>query len=526
MEERILPIGEQSFRKIRENGCIYVDKTEYVWKLSRTSHGYFLSRPRRFGKSLFISTLECYFRGQKDLFKGLYIEEKENAQKEPWIEYPVITFSLSSGDYNSDNGLSDRLQDTIDRCIREYGLDAVNGETLPVKFINLIVELRQKTGHEVVILVDEYDNPLTSTMITNPKQEEENRQLYKSFFSALKDMDDYIRFAFFTGVTKFSKVSIFSDLNQLVDISLDDDYSGICGITEAELTDTFEPEIQSLADYNDMTNDECMDELKRMYDGYHFSKHGPGVYNPFSLLNALSKRDFGKYWFSSGTPGILMKKLGNSKLSLSSIADGVTATESSLTDYRIEDKDPIPLFYQTGYLTICGFDRRFRLYNLKFPNAEVKYGFFDSLAKDYLGEVDEENPLTLDKMIIDLEKGEPDSFLNRLTSLFAAIPYPEGKAPEYEGEWSRQIFIILELMGAYTQCDVHMATGRCDCVVTTPDYIYVFEFKLDKSVDDAMAQIDDKGYSIPYQADSRPLYKIGVSFSTDRRNISDWKIVK
>lgn len=530
MDRRILPVGKQNFEEIRQNDMIYVDKTQYVWELAETSLTYFLSRPRRFGKSLFTSTLECYFRGKKDLFKGLYIYDKENARGEnAWTEYPVITFYLSSGEFNDPSGLQDMLNNVLENVIREYDLTgeyAISGATLSVRFRNVIMNLKEKTDRNVVILVDEYDKPLLSTMLTDPEQEEKNRLLYKSFFSVLKDMDGYLRFVFFTGITKFTKISIFSDLNQLNDISLDNDYSGICGITQDELEANFRPEINALAGEEDMTYDECLSELQKMYDGYHFSKNGVGVYNPFSLLNAFFKRDFGTYWFGSGTPEILIKKLKSSHMPLYSLIDGVTARESTLQDYRAEDNDPIPLYYQTGYLTICGYDRRFRRYTLRFPNDEVKYGFLDSLVPSVLGYRTEENPVSLDNMILDLESGNLDSFFKRLTALFATIPYPEGRAPEYEGEWSRQLFLILELMGEYTQAEVHMATGRADCVVKTPDYIYVFEFKLDKPVEDALAQIDDKGYAIPYSADSRKLYKVGVAFSSEKRNVTDWKIAE
>ncbi|MGN0270088.1 MAG: AAA family ATPase, partial [Candidatus Weimeria sp.] len=467
------------------------------------------------------------FSGEKELFKGLYIEEKENARGDKaWTKYPVIYFSLSGGDYNSPIGLSDVLSYVIKDCIDKYGLDesAVMGQTLPVSFTNLIKRLYEKTGRQVVVLVDEYDKPLLSTMITNPDQEEKNRLLYKEFFSVLKDMDGYLRFVFFTGVTKFSKVSIFSDLNQLNDISMDDEYSGICGITEDEMERDFDPEVHALAAANQLTYDQCVERLGQMYDGYHFSRNGEGVYNPFSLLNAFAKRDFGSYWFESGTPDILIKKLQNSDMQLPELVDGVEATESEIMNYRAEDDNPVPLFYQSGYITIGSYDNEFRSYVLRFPNDEVKYGFLNSLLPGVLHRSGSESPRSLNRMITDLRKGEADSFLTRLTSLFASIPYPEGRAPQYEGEWSRQLYLILSLMGAYTSCEVHMATGRADCVVQTADYIYVFEFKLDAPIEEAMKQIDDRGYTIPYTADQRKLYKIGVVFSTEKRNIADYQI--
>lgn len=517
--ERILPVGVQSFGEIRTRGMVYVDKTEYVWRLVNSLNSCFLSRPRRFGKSLLTSTLECYFLGKKELFKGLYIDRQENA----WTEYPVVAFYLSGGEFKEPNGLSDMLQHTIEQAARKYDV-TVNGQTLAVRFKSLIENLRDKTGRQVVVLVDEYDKPLLDTMISDPEQEINNRDLYKGFFSVLKDMDDYLRFVFFTGVTKFTQVSVFSDLNQLIDISLNDEYSGLCGITEKELVDCFDPDIHIMADKYSLSYDECLDRLREMYDGYHFSGEGVGVYNPFSLLSAFTNQRLSRYWYRTGTPTILMKKLNDSSISLSQITDGVDADEDELQDYRVDDDDPIPLFYQTGYLTICGYDREFNLYSLKFPNNEVKYGFFNSLIPGVLGSANKENPTSLRRMLVDLRKGDIPSFINRIKSLFGAIPYPEGKAPEYEGEWARQIFLVLSLMGAYTQCEVHMSTGRADCVVKTDDYIYVFEFKLDKSVDEALEQIESKDYTIPYAADGRKLFKVGVNFSSEKRNIADYRV--
>ncbi len=524
MAKRKLPVGMQDFEDIRTGDYLYVDKTEYVWELASGSKSFFLSRPRRFGKSLFTSTLECYFSGKKDLFKGLYIYDKKNERGEnAWTKYPVIAFYLSGGNYKSQDGLELTLDETLSEFEDKYGIQRGKYD-LPNRFKRVIKGAHDKTHHGVVVLVDEYDKPLLETMYDAPDQEKKNRDLYKAFFSVLKDVDGSLRFVFFTGITKFTKVSIFSDLNQLTDISLANDYAGICGITQEELISNFRPEIQTLANEQEISYDECLAELQKKYDGYHFSKKSTGVYNPYSLLKALTFRDFGRYWFGSGTPEILIKKLQASEIPLSRISEGIDATEEEIEDYTPENDNPIPLFYQTGYLTICGYDREFELYSLKFPNDEVRYGFLNSLVPYVLGSRNAENPASLRYMFMDLKKGNPASFINRLKALLGGISYPEGKVPEYEGEWSRQLYLILKLMGAHAQTEIHMATGRADCVVKTPDYIYVFEFKLDKPVEDAMAQIDDKGYAIPYTADTRKLYKVGVVFSTEKRNVVDWQI--
>jgi len=525
MTTRKLPVGMQDFEDIRTKDYIYVDKTQYVWRLANSSKSFFLSRPRRFGKSLFTSTLECYFSGKKGLFKGLYIYDKENARgNEAWTEYPIISFYLSAGKYKSPDGLENRLSRTLDKTEQKYDLVHTNYD-LVNRFADIIEQLHDKTGHDVVVLVDEYDKPLLDTMYSSPEQEQNNRDLYKEFFSVLKDEDRYLRFAFFTGITKFTKVSIFSDLNQLTDISMAIDYAGICGITQKELEDNFHPEINALANEEEISYSKCLSKLQKMYDGYHFSKKGEGMYNPYSLLKAFELREFGNYWFGSATPEILIKKLHNSDISLSRIGEGVDAAKDELENYTVENDNPIPLFYQTGYLTICGYDKEFDLYSLKFPNDEVKYGFLNSLIPYILGSKNAENPTSLRYMFMDLKKGNPESFINRLTALLCGIAYPEGTHPEYEGEWSRQLYLIMMLMGAHAQTEIHMAAGRADCVVKTPDYIYVFEFKLDKPIEDAMSQIEDRGYAIPYHADCRKLYKIGIVFSTEKRNITDWRII-
>ncbi|MCC6093733.1 MAG: ATP-binding protein [Eubacterium sp.] len=527
-EIRKLPIGIQSFEKLRDDNYLYVDKTKYIWDLVNQGGVYFLSRPRRFGKSLLLTTMEAYFRGRKNLFKGLYIEKKENEKAvDAWQEHPVIKFSLAGGEYLSPDGLYSKLDSILKNTSQEYGIsydEQILGTTLSVRFSNLLALLCKKTGRRVVVLVDEYDKPLLETMIKNPDQEEKNRELYKGFFAVLKDQDEFLEFVFFTGVTKFTKVSIFSDLNQLTDISLDSKYACICGITEEELLGGFGPEIGRLARKNKETQEECQRHLEKMYDGYHFASDSPGVYNPFSLLNALRAERYGRYWFSTGTPTMLIEKLETSSINPEDLDRGVEATEQMIEDYRAENPDPIPLFYQSGYLTIKHYDDRFATFILGYPNEEVKYGFLNSLIPAVLGYRDEEHPLTMRNMVLDLETGDADSFLTRLKSLFAGIPYPATESLKYEESWRNQIYLILTLLGAFTSCEVQTSEGRCDCVAETSDYIYIFEFKMDKSADEALAQIDDRGYGIRYEADGRKLMKIGVAFSSEERTVTGWKI--
>lgn len=526
MTEYKLPIGIQSFEDIRANGYVYADKTSYIEDLIRTGKSYFLSRPRRFGKSLLVSTMESYFEGKRELFRGLAISKWEDAKGEDsWKEYPVLTFSLSGGDYRTSDGLADRLSDTIDRYALRYKLEgklAVTGRTLAVRFKNLIENLYEKTGRQVVVLVDEYDKPLLDNIAVNREQEEANRQLYKGFFSILKDEDRYLRFVFFTGVTKFSKVSVFSDLNQLRDVSLNDDVSGICGITAKELEKIFQPWIQAMAAKLKINDAECINKLAKMYDGYRFSPEGVGVYNPFSLLNAFEDKRLRRYWYETGTPTFLLNKLQTSDFSAEQLVEGVDIDEQSLMDYRTDNPDPIPLFYQTGYLTIFDYDEDFQVYSLRFPNNEVKYGFLNSLAPSVLGQTQAEHPLSARRMVRDLQKGDLDGFMQSLQSLFAGVPYPEGKPLNYEEVWRDQIYIVLTMLGQSVKCEVHSATGRADCIVETKDYVYVLEFKMDRTAEEALSQIREKGYATPYVTDPREIVMVGISFSSEKRNIAGW----
>ena len=523
--ERILPTSVQDFEKLRREGFVYVDKTQYVWNLVQRKSNYFLSRPRRFGKSLFISTLEAYFRGKKECFTGLAIESLENDRgSDAWTEYPVITFYLASGEFYTDNGLRDKLSDIIDDCARGYGLTEDSfliEKTLTVRFSNLIKGLKRKYDRPVVVLVDEYDNPLLKA--GSKEREKRNRDLYKSFFSVLKDDDKDLKMAFFTGVTKFSKVSIFSDLNQLDDISLWDDFSGICGFTETEIKKYFTPEIREMSEKQHMTSDECLAELKDMYDGYHFSENSEDIYNPYSLINALDKKAFDNYWFESATPGFLIDKLTSSQFRPEQFVDGVDCTEKQIKDYRTDNPDPVPLFYQSGYLTIKEYDSRFRTFSLAFPNREVRYSFFESLVPYVLGEKDDDNPLSVRNMVKSIENGDTEGLHDILYSIFASIPYMEKRDIPYESVWRNQIYLIFELVGEFVTCEQHTSKGRSDCLLETSEYVYIFEFKVDKSADEALTQIEEKDYAGRFRSDNRQIIKIGADFSSTERNIEDWK---
>ncbi|MDD7409537.1 MAG: AAA family ATPase [Anaerovoracaceae bacterium] len=522
-----LPIGIQSFENIRRDGYVYIDKTSYINKLANSGKVYFLSRPRRFGKSLFVSTLEAYFRGQAELFRGLDIEKTEDKKPEDerWIEYPVIKFSLSGGDYNSPKGLSETLSYYLRSFERQMGIEHDDSLDLPNQFRYCIESAFEMTGRRVVVLVDEYDKPLLETMTVNEKQEDRNRILFKGVFSVLKDMDSYLKFVFFTGVTKFSKVSIFSDLNQLRDISLLPDYSGICGISEAELVENLKVEIQATAEHNGFSYDECMQRLAEMYDGYHFSADSDGMYNPFSILNALADGNFGNYWFETGTPTFLINKLRASSYDAKDMLDGLRISERSLSDYRPENPDPVPLFYQSGYLTIKSWNPRFRTYILDFPNDEVKNSFLEDLLPLEFNIESRSASSILEKFVNALEAGKTDDFMLILQSLFAGIPYAEGNVPFQEREWRNQMYLVFTLIGAYVKTEIHSAVGRCDCIVETSDYVYVMEFKTDSDPAKALVQIEEKQYAIPYVSDSRRIIKVGATFSSEGKGLMNWKAV-
>ena len=520
-----LPIGIQSFEKLRTEDFLYVDKTKFVYELAKKGLPYFLSRPRRFGKSLLVSTLEAYFLGKKELFKGLYIYDEEEKSENPWQMYPVLKFALASGEFTNENGLRRKLNETLKDFEEKYGL-VNDAEDLPNRFKNALKNAFAKTGKKVVVLVDEYDTPLLRNLGENEVQEKENRTLYKAFFATLKDYDDYLRFVFFTGVTKFSKVSIFSDLNQLQDITLSPNFDSICGITQEELEEKFEPEIEQMAQKLGITKDECLIGLKKRYDGYHFSANGTDIYNPFSLMNAFANNKFGNYWFETGTPTFLVKKLEEIKFDVHKFDENIKVSESEITDYRPENKNPVPLLYQSGYLTIKSYNQRQESYKLGFPNGEVKYGFLNALAPAYLKIDDDTSNFNVDILDDAVEEGDTDGMKDYFTALFAVLPYPASGDTEIiiEQNFQNVIYLSLLILGKYARTEVHSARGRADCVIETDDFVYVLEFKRDASAKEALEQIEKQGYALPYKSDRRKLFKIGVNFDTKIRNISEWEV--
>ena len=522
-DERRLPIGVQSFVSLREGGFLYVDKTRYIYELVHGSKQYFLSRPRRFGKSLFLSTLKAYWEGKRELFEGLAIEELEKGNESAFEPYPVFYFDFNGQNYQVDTALEDILAEHLRRWEKIYGGDG----SLPLseRFRNLMVTAKEKTGKGCVVLIDEYDKPLLE-VLENDALEEHNKSVFKGFFGTLKSYDEYLRFVFITGVTKFSKVSIFSDLNQLQDISLYEDYSAVCGMTEEEIRSHFQPELQRMAAKHKLDEEGCLQKLAQMYDGYHFYPDSPGVYNPFSVLNALQQREFEAYWFATATPTFLVRRLKNMHFNMRQLGTGeINATSFSLTDYRAENPDIVPLLYQTGYLTLWGYDARRRRYTLGFPNEEVKYGLLESLLPVYSKDAIPGRGADIFSLDDCLEAGDTEGVRDILTALFASIPYTTDDAP-FEHYFQSVLYIVFTLLGQYVHCEVHSSKGRADCILETDEFVYIFEFKVDKSAEEALAQIEEKGYALPYAADQRQLFKIGVSFDAKERKLAQWAVAE
>ena len=511
------PIGIQSFEKIRSENYHYIDKTEQVYELVTTRSPYFLSRPRRFGKSLLLSTMEAYFQGKKELFTGLAMERLETE----WKEYPVLHLDLNARNYDSVDALLSILNQHLEKWEGIYG-DEKRDRRPEERFAYTIEKIYRLTGTQVVVLIDEYDKPLLQT-IGKTELQTQYKDILKAFYGVLKSSDAYLRFVFLTGVTKFGQVSVFSDLNQLKDISMDARYATICGITDNELRACFRPSLERLGANEGLDYEGVCQKMKRMYDGYHFRHNMEGVYNPFSVLNALDSEEFGSYWFATGTPTFLVELLKRTDYDLREL-EGVELPADLFADFRADADYPIPVIYQSGYLTIKDYDRRFRSYRLGFPNEEVKYGFLTFLSPYYTGVPRERNNFNIEHFVKELESGDVNSFLTRLRAFFAGIPYELND--KTERHYQMVFYLVFRLLGQYIDVEERSAKGRADAVVKTKDHVFVFEFKLDGDADEALRQIDDRGYLVPYTADGRTLMKIGVSFDSKERNIGEWKAIR
>ena len=514
---RKLPIGIQTFEEIRKENYLYVDKTAMVYQLANVGKPYFLSRPRRFGKSLLISTFEAYFQGRKDLFEGLALANLETE----WERYPVLHLDLNAKKYETSDDLAAMLNQYLEKWEQKYGNEKRNRSS-EERFAYIIEQAYIQTGKQVVVLIDEYDKPLLQAILDEPLLEEYRRTL-KAFYGVLKSADRYLRFVFLTGVTKFAQVSVFSDLNQLNDISMDYAYNSLCGITKEELSSNFVPEIKNLGEFLGLTFEEIVDRLEKQYDGYHFCEDTTvGLFNPFSVLNALQKLKLGNYWFQTGTPTYLVDLLKQSDYDLRLLINGIETTNSAFSEYRAEANNPLPMIYQSGYLTIKHYAKEVDLYTLKFPNDEVCYGFLNFLVPYYTNVSDDETGFHIAKFIRELRSGDIEAFMERLKVFFAGMPYELSE--NTERHYQAIFYVVFTLMGQFVETEVRSARGRADAVVKTKDFIFVFEFKLNGTAEEALKQIDEKGYLIPYTLDGRKLVKVGVNFSKEKRNIDCYVI--
>ena len=525
------PIGIQTFEKIIEGGFVYVDKTDMIYSLANEGGNiYFLSRPRRFGKSLLISTLESYFLGKKELFKGLKIE----ALEKDWKVYPVIHIDFNGEEFTNIDALKGMLSATISNLEKQYKVDVEEGLSIGQRFKNVIKNIHQQTGMRVVVLVDEYDKPLLDVMGTPYKVnyqgveislEQYNHDTLKSFYSTFKAADADLQFVFLTGVTKFSQVSVFSGFNQPKDISMHPKYDAVCGITEEEMVSYFHEPITGMAQREKCTFDAMVGKLKKQYDGYHFSDTLTGIFNPFSLLNAFDSIRIADYWFQTGTPTYLIRLMEHFSENLDEIT-GRYYSMQDFADYKADVERPLPMIYQSGYLTIKEYDSRTKTFKLDIPNDEVKQGFISLLANNYF-----KTPTSTDSWIVSsvrqLDKGDLEQFRESLTSFLASIPYcmrRKENERERERDFQYTFYLILRLMSVYmVYIEKQSSQGRADCIIETDNYVYIFEFKLNGTADEALQQIEDRGYALPYASDPRTVYKIGCSFSSETGTIEEWK---
>ena len=515
MNARTYPIGIQSFEKLRKDGYLYVDKTALLYQMVKTGSYYFLSRPRRFGKSLLLSTLEAYFQGKRELFEGLAIEKLEKE----WKEYPVLHLDLNTQEYKSIDSLRERLEIALHEWERIGGAEPVE-RSLSTRFEGVIKRICKKLGRRVVILIDEYDKPLLQA-IGNPDLQEAYRSLLKSFYGALKSADASIQFALLTGVTKFGKISVFSDLNNLDDLSMRVPYAALCGITKEELHAYFDEDIHTLSATLKLSYEETCALLEKRYDGYHFTEDSVGIYNPFSLLNTFKYMRLGDYWFETGTPSYLVELLKRSHYDLYAMAHAETDADV-LNSIDAVSANPLPVIYQSGYLTIKAYDPEFKIYTLGFPNLEVEEGFVRYLLPYYTSLNVTDSSFEILRFVREIRNGDPDAFLERLRSFFSDTPYELIR--DLELHYQNVLFIVFKLVGFYVRAEYHTASGRVDLVLQTDRYIYIMEFKLNGTAEEALRQIEEKQYALPFATGNRKLFKIGVNFSSKTRTIDRWVV--
>ena len=513
-----LPVGIQTYSEVVDMDCLYVDKTEYICKMVKLSKYIFLSRPRRFGKSLLVSTLQAYFEGKRELFKGLYIDSVEKE----WTAYPVLRFSMATAKHDSVEALKQELGGKLSAYEQIYGKGLPDEVNPNQRLQGLIERAHAQTGRKVVVLIDEYDAPLLD--VAHKKDSlEDLRQVMRNFYSPLKDSDPHLQFVFITGITKFSQLSIFSELNNLKNISMLPDFAAVCGISTEEVLTQMTDYIDDFASSLGITRDESMDELRNQYDGYHFTWPSPDIFNPFSLLNALQDKDFRSYWFESGTPTFLIDKMREFNVVPSMLKP--TISMASAFDAPTENMSSIiPLLYQGGYLTIKGYDRRSRIYTLDVPNTEIRIGLMESLLPNYIQIDSYKGVTTVGEMYIALLNDDLDGMLSLLQSYLLTVPYCNDA--NSEGHYQQLLYVIFSLMGRYVDVEVHTAKGRVDMVMRTDKSLYLFELKLNKSAEAAMRQIDLNDYASKFALSGLPVIKVGISFDAERRTIGDWKIEK
>lgn len=518
MALKLYPVGIQTFERIRKENKLYIDKTEYIYRMTHSGGCYFfLSRPRRFGKSLLVSTFESYFSGKKELFEGLAIEKLE----QEWMEYPVLHFDMSGGKHMEKEQLEDYLSNRLEAEERKWGITHTKRGAND-RLTELITTAYEISGKQVVVLIDEYDAPMLD--VAHDKETlDVLRNVMRNFFSPLKMCEPMLRFVFLTGITKFSQVSIFSELNNIKNISLDDEYAGVCGITKEELLTQMSEDIDMLAEAQGMTREETVAKLKENYDGYHFSPASPDVFNPYSLLNCFDDKNFGAYWFSSGTPTYLINMLRKFKVLPAKI--GRSLARSSAFDAPTENLKTItPLLYQSGYITIKGYDKMSQLFTLDLPNKEIKVGLFESLLPYYLeGMYAEEGDVAIAQMSVLIRQGDMDGALRLFQEFLGTVPYCNNT--NYEGHYQQVLFIIFTLLTHFVvDVEVHTPNGRVDVVMETEDTLYLIELKLNKSAQSAMQQINLKQYGQRFARCGKPIVKVGVNFDAKKGNIEDWII--